>query len=170
MKPTHCYSHALHVSVALLFAATLAEARDFGVSTSSAGRGTKVTTERGGTAYVGPRGAAAESAGGKKAASGVRGSAYSGENVKAASGRRGSAAVTESGNVYARRNPVAVTAHPTAAAPTTVVAAPLPAGYIRTIPAGYRTVVYGGYNCYLVGGVYYRPVFYGGSTVYVVVP
>jgi hypothetical protein len=50
-----------------------------------------------------------------------------------------------------------------------VVAAPLPAGYVRVVPAGYRTVVYRGYNCRYVGGVYYRPVMYQGSAVYVVV-
>jgi len=43
-------------------------------------------------------------------------------------------------------------------------------GFIRTIPPGYRMAWYGGYNCYYAGGVYYRPEFYQGSTVYVVVP
>ncbi len=43
-------------------------------------------------------------------------------------------------------------------------------GYIHTIPPGYRMAWYGGYNCYFVGGVYYRPEFYEGRTVYVVVP
>ena len=52
---------------------------------------------------------------------------------------------------------------------TRPVAATHPAGYIRTVPVGYSTVVYGGYTCSYVGGVYYRPVFYGGETVYVVV-
>ena len=37
------------------------------------------------------------------------------------------------------------------------------------VPAGYTTVYYGGYNCFFVGGVYYRPEFYQGNTVYVVV-
>jgi len=46
----------------------------------------------------------------------------------------------------------------------------LPRGYVATIPVGYRPVVYGGYNCYYVGGVYYRPEFYQGDTVYVIVP
>ena len=45
-----------------------------------------------------------------------------------------------------------------------------PGGYIRHIPPGYRMAWYGGYNCYYTGGVYYRPTFYQGSTVYVVVP
>ena len=45
-----------------------------------------------------------------------------------------------------------------------------PGGFINTIPPGYRMAWYGGYNCYYVGGVYYRPEFYQGSTVYVVVP
>lgn len=46
---------------------------------------------------------------------------------------------------------------------------PYPGGYIHTLPVGYRPVVYGGYNCYYAGGVYYRPEFYQGSTVYIVV-
>jgi hypothetical protein len=45
----------------------------------------------------------------------------------------------------------------------------LPAGYYGAIPGAYRPVVYGGYNCYYAGGVYYRPAFYQGSTVYIVV-
>jgi len=45
----------------------------------------------------------------------------------------------------------------------------LPAGYYGTIPGAYRAVVYGGYNCYYSGGVYYRPAFYQGNTVYIVV-
>src|SRR4051812_11500323 len=108
---------------AFLFAAafialtTPGPARDFGVSTSSKGRGTKVETKRGGEAYVGPRGAAVETAGGTKAASGARGAAYSGENVSAAAGRRGAAYSGPNGSAAAVR--------------------PLPAGYIRTVPAGY---------------------------------
>jgi len=44
--------------------------------------------------------------------------------------------------------------------------------YIRlcACPLVFAVVLYGGYNCYYVDGVYYRPVFYGGQTVYVVVP
>ncbi|MFZ3374147.1 MAG: hypothetical protein WA183_01160 [Chthoniobacterales bacterium] len=45
----------------------------------------------------------------------------------------------------------------------------LPAGYYGAIPGAYQPVVYGGYNCYYAGGVYYRPAFYQGSTVYIVV-
>jgi hypothetical protein len=30
-------------------------------------------------------------------------------------------------------------------------------------------VYYGGYHCYYAGGVYYRPIFYQGNTVYIVV-
>jgi len=43
----------------------------------------------------------------------------------------------------------------------------LPNGYVRTVPAGYTTVVYNGSTCYFVNGVYYCPVFYQGTTVYV---
>jgi len=42
-------------------------------------------------------------------------------------------------------------------------------GYVRTIPANYQTVTYQGYTCYLANGTYYRPIFYQGGTVYVVV-
>lgn len=44
---------------------------------------------------------------------------------------------------------------------TTAVATTLPAGCIRVVPTGY--------TCSYVGGIYYRPVMYQGSTVYVVV-
>lgn len=157
MKTIPNYTHALLAGAALLLATTIAEARSYGVSTSSYGRGTKVETQRGGTAYVGPRGVAGETAGGSKYAAGRRGAAYSGPNSAGAVSRYGGAAVTTGGAVYTRP------------ATTTVVAATLPAGYIRVVPAGYRMVVYGGYNCYFVGGVYYRPVMYQGATVYVVV-
>lgn len=139
-----------------LLAAALApaDARDFGVSTSSYGRGTKIETNRGGTAYVGPRGVAGETAGGNQYAA----------------GRRGAAVSTDSGAYAARRYPVAPVAPAVRpVVPVAPVVAPLPAGYIRTIPVGGTTVVYGGYNCVFVGGVYYRPVIYGGSTVYVIV-
>lgn len=153
------------IAVALLALTSLATARDFGVSTSSKGRGTKIETERGGTAYVGPRGAAVETSRGTKAASGVRGSAYSGENVKAAEGRRGAAySGPNSSGVDTRR--VTTVEGPNNSA---VAVRPLPAGYIRTVPTGYSKVAYKGYNCLYVGGIYYRPVIYGGETVYVVV-
>jgi hypothetical protein len=45
----------------------------------------------------------------------------------------------------------------------------LPAGYYGAIPGAYRAVYYGGYNCYYAGGAYYRPAFYQGNTVYIVV-
>lgn len=160
---------ALHFTIALLSMLALAEARDFGVSTSSKGRGTKIETERGGTAYVGPRGVAAEGAKGNKAAANrYGGAAYSGPNSAGARNRYGGAtAVTNDGDVYRRGGGVA--AAPVAVAPVRAVA-PLPAGYIRTVPAGYTTVVRAGYTCMFVGGVYYRPVIYGGETVYIVVP
>lgn len=164
------YSSTLLAGAAFVFTAACVEARDFGVSTSSAGRGTKIETQRGGTAYVGPRGVAAEGAGGNKAAANrYGGAAYSGPNSAGARNRYGGAtAVTDSGDVYRRGGGVA--AAPVRVAPsTTVVTTTLPAGYIRTVPAGYTTVVYRGYTCRYVGGVYYRPVMYGGTTVYVVV-
>ena len=171
MKTTLHNSRALLAGAALLLTATLADARDYGVSSSSAGRGTKYETERGGTAYVGPRGVAAEGAKGNKAAAGrYGGAAYSGPTRAGAVNRYGGAtAVTNDGDVYRRGGGAVPATRPVAVSSTAVVAAPLPAGYIRVVPAGYRMVVYGGYNCYFVGGVYYRAVMYQGTTVYVVV-
>jgi hypothetical protein len=114
---------------------------------------------------------------------GPRGAAVVGEDRAAAVTRRGVAVSGPNGTAVARR-PVAVAPRPVVVAPApvvvaprpvvvapapVVVAAPLPAGYVRVVPAGYRTVVYRGYNCRYVGGVYYRPVMYQGSAVYVVV-
>jgi len=93
---------------------------------------------------------------------GPRGAAVVGEDRAAAVTRRGVAVSGPNGTAVARR-PVAVAPRPV------VVAAPLPAGYVRVVPAGYRTVAYRGYSCRYVGGVYYRPVMYQGSAVYVVV-
>jgi len=146
-------------ALALLALTTLGTARDFGVSTSSKGRGTKVETERGGTAYVGPRGAAVETSRGTKAASGARGAAYSGENVTAAAGRRGAAYSGPNSSGVSGRRVTAVEGPNNSA----VAVRPAP------LPSGYRTVAYKGYNCLFVGGVYYRPVIYGGETVYVIV-
>jgi hypothetical protein len=84
--------------------------------------------------------------GGSVAVAGPRGVAVAGPNGAIAVGRNGGVAVAQ--RSYAPCYPY---------------------GYVRVIPTGYTTVYYGGYNCYFVGGVYYRPEFYGGSTVYVVV-
>lgn len=117
---------------------------------------------------------------------GPRGAAVVGEDRAAAVTRRGVAVSGPNGTAVARRPvapapvvvaprpvvapaPVVVAPRPVVVAPAPVVAAPLPAGYVRVVPAGYRTVVYRGYNCRYVGGVYYRPVMYQGSAVYVVV-
>ena len=112
---------------------------------------------------------------------GPRGAAVVGEDRAAAVTRRGVAVSGPNGTAVARR-PVAVAPRPVVVAPApvvvaprpvvvapapVVVAAPLPAGYVRVVPAGYRTVAYRGYNCRYVGGVYYRPVMYQGSAVYV---
>jgi hypothetical protein len=164
MKMTLLNTHALIAGATLFITASVAEARSYGVSSSSVGRGTKYTSSRGGTAYAGPRGVAAQGANGRTAAVGQRGAAYAGPNGAAASGRYGTAAVTNNGTAYAGRYTASG-----AAVATRPVAAPLPAGYIRAVPAGSQTVFYGGYNCSYIGGVYYRPVFYGGATVYVVV-
>lgn len=172
MKSTFHLSTMLLAGAALILGPSITDARDYGVSSSSAGRGTKYTSERGGTAYVGPRGVAAEGAGGNKVAANRRGgAAYSGPNSAGAVNRYGGAtAVSNNGNVYRRGGGVA--ARPVAVRPVRVappVVTPLPAGYIRVVPPGYRRVVYRGYNCFYVGGIYYRPVMYQGTTVYVVV-
>lgn len=92
---------------------------------------------------------------------GPRGAAVVGNDRAVAVTRRGVAVAGPQGTAVARR--------PVAVAPRPVVVAPLPVGYIRVVPAGYRTVVYRGYPCRYVGGVYYRPVMYQGTTVYVTI-
>lgn len=88
--------------------------------------------------------------------------------VYGVAGPRGGAVVATRPAVVAR--PVVVAPRPVVVAPRPAVVAPvLPAGYVRVVPAGYRTVVYRGYNCRFVGGVYYRPVMYQGTSVWVVV-
>jgi len=171
MKTILFSSSAILAVTTLLVTASIADARgrgSYGVSSSSVGRGTEYTTERGGSAYVGPRGVAAEGANGRSAAVTERGAAYSGPNGAAVSGRHGAAAVTDNGAAYAGRYGAAAvtTGGAAAVAPRPV----LPAGYYSSIPAGYRVVAHAGYNCYYAGGVYYRTVFYGGNTVYVIVP
>lgn len=88
--------------------------------------------------------------------------------VYGVAGPRGGAVVATRPAVVAR--PVVVAPRPVVVAPRPVVVAPvLPSGYVRVVPAGYRTVMYRGYNCRFVGGVYYRPVMYQGTSVWVVV-
>jgi hypothetical protein len=59
-------------------------------------------------------------------------------------------------------------------APAVATAAPgvggLPHGYYTTIPSTAVQVMHRGSMCYAVAGVYYRPEYYLGSLVYVVVP
>ena len=42
--------------------------------------------------------------------------------------------------------------------------------YHSSIPSGYVNVYHGGYQCHYVGGIYYRPTYYNGALVYIVVP
>jgi len=147
-------SLALLAGALVVLSTTVATARPWGVSSYSAGRGTVYDTSRGGQAYVGPRGYAAEGANGRTAASGRYWGAYSGPNVNAGYTRYGAAYSAPNSAGYVARGGTAGYA----------------AGYVRTVPVGAQPVVYGGYNCYYAGGVYYRPVYYGGTVVYVVVP
>ncbi len=140
--------HTCLATAAILLAASTGYARDYGVSSHSAGRGTVYTDNRGGTAYVGPRGVAAQGADGRSAAATDRGVAASGPNGVAVSGRYSS------------------TANVGVAVKTTGVAV-LPTGYITAVPVTSHTFVVNGYNCYFINGIYYRPVFYGGTMVYV---
>jgi hypothetical protein len=171
MKTPLLSSLALLASAALLISLPSSYGREFGVSASSYGRGTTYTTSRGGQAYVGPRGAVGETAGGRYGAATDRGVAVAGPNGAAAAGRYGAVAAGPEGAAAVGRygGTTAVTTSSAAVVRTPAVAS-LPSGYIRTVPVGYTTVVYGGYSCMFVGGVYYRPVIYGGETVYVVVP
>jgi hypothetical protein len=106
---------------------------------------------------------------------GPRGAAVVGNDRAVAVTRRGVAVAGPNGVAVARRGvavaprAVVVTPSPIVVAPRPIVVAPLPVGYIRVVPAGYRTVVYRGYTCQYVGGVYYRPVMYQGTTVYVTI-
>ncbi len=99
---------------------------------------------------------------------GPRGAAVVGNDRAVAVTRRGVAVAGPNGVAVARRG-VAVAPRAVVVTPGPVVVAPLPAGYIRVVPTGYRTVVYRGYTCQYVGGVYYRPVMYQGTTVYVTI-
>lgn len=137
------------VAAALLAIAAVSHARDYGISSRSVGRGTYYTDNRGGSAYVGPRGFAAQGADGRTVAAADRGAAYAGPN----------------GAAYARGYGTTYTGG--AVVTGTTVAAPLPVGYITAVPVGAPTFVVSGYNCYFLNGIYYRPVFYGGTTVYV---
>jgi len=132
---------SLLTTTLILLAASAGHARDFGISSRSVGRGTVYTNDRGGSAYVGPRGVAAQGADGRSAAVVDRG-AYSNRSSAAYYGATGGAVVTAG-------------------------VAPLPAGYLAAVPAGAPTFVVSGYNCYFINGIYYRPVFYCGATVYV---
>lgn len=134
----------------VLLAASAGQARDYGVSSRSAGRGTVYTDNRGGSAYVGPNGVTALGANGRSAAVTDRGAAVVDPNGAAVSGRYGTAYYGGTGGAV-----------------VTTGVAPLPAGYITAVPVGAPTFAVSGYNCYFINGIYYRPVFYGGTTVYV---
>ncbi|HVE16411.1 MAG TPA: hypothetical protein VNB29_06725 [Chthoniobacterales bacterium] len=156
MKNLFSASRVLLAGTAILLTTSIASARTYGVSSHSAGRGTVYNTSRGGSAYVGPRGAAAQGANGRAAATGRYGSVYSGPNATAVSGHHYYGSTTSVG-------------HYSSTSVTHYGSTTVSGGYLRTVPVGARPVVYGGYHCYVAGGVYYRPVFYGGTTVYVVV-
>ena len=136
-------------TAAVLLAATIAHARDYGVSSRSAGRGTVYSDNRGGSAYVGPRGVAVQGADGRSAAATDRGAAVVSDNRAAYA--RGYGTAYSSGTVVT----------------TGAVAAPLPAGYITGIPPNAPTFNISGTTCYFINGIYYHAVFYAGSTVYV---
>ena len=91
------------------------------------------------------------------------GRAYVGPNGVAVQGENGRTAVaTRDGAAYVGPNGAAVVHGDRDAG---VISGP----YIRAIPANAALCYYGGYNCYYVNGAYYRPTFYEGDTVYVVV-
>ncbi|HSI83289.1 MAG: hypothetical protein ACAI35_18640 [Candidatus Methylacidiphilales bacterium] len=155
-------------------------------SVGHAERGTKYTTSRGGSAYVGPNGVAARGANGnsavktdngttataRKNANGSTtyntsngGKAYVGPNGAAAKGPNGNTgAVVNNGNgnnyqgsgTYVKTTTVRYNSS-------------YPQGYYTSVPPGYQRVYYGGYQCYYVGGVYYRSVVSQGTTVFIVV-
>ena len=134
MKTFLPISRAALALAALALGITAADARPYGVSSYSAGRGTVYNTSRGGSAYVGPRGFAAEGANGRTAAAGRYGAAYSGP--------QGAGAVRY-GGAYAGG-----------------YVHTLPAGYRPVVYGGYncyyaggvyyRPVIYGGTTVYVV--------------------
>ena len=71
----------------------------------------------------------------------------------------------------ATRRTVVTTGSTTVARRTTVVTTgghpALCPGCIGALPGGYRAVVVSGTRYYVAGGIYYRPQFYQGRTVYV---
>ena len=159
------------------------------VSSSSNGRGTEYSTSRGGSAYVGPHGAAAKGANGNSAAATKNGTtatgksngyggtnystsnggkAYVGPNGAAAKGPNGNAAVATR-NGYATSTGNGSTSYNSYHGTSVHYNSSYPHGYYSSVPPGYRHVYYGGYNCYYVGGIYYRPTYYQGTTIYIVV-
>ncbi len=82
--------------------------------------------------------------------------------------------VGENDNTYVDSNvpdPSGQNTPPPMAKPTTVPDGddiPMNA-YSSSIPADYKVVTFQGQPCYLANGVYYRPLFYNGGTVYVTV-
>ncbi len=138
------------------------------------------SNNRGGTAYVGPNGSAAKGANGNSyahnrntgnSATGTKnangsttyngsngGTAYKGQNGYAYHGANGNYGAgnyhgsSVSGNSYYRGGGYYGNSY-----------------YRSTIPSGYVNVYHGGYQCHYVGGVYYRPVYYNGVRIYVVV-
>lgn len=80
----------------------------------------------------------------------------------------------KSQSVYgvATRRTVVTTGSTTVARRTTVVTTgrsypALCPGCIGALPGGYRVTVVSGTRYYVAGGIYYRPQFYQGRTVYV---
>jgi hypothetical protein len=140
-----------HLAIAaLILASCAAHARDYGVSGRSAGRGAVYSDNRGGSAYVGPRGVAVQGADGRTAVATDRGAAIYGDNRAVYA--TGYGAATYAGS---------------AVVTTGTTAAPLPAGYITDIPPNAPTFIISGTTCYFINGIYYHAVFYAGSTVYV---
>ena len=155
MKTMLIPSRALLACAALILTVPHADARVYGVSASSAGRGTVYHGSGGGSAYVGPRGAVAQGPNGNVAAANRYGGAVAaGPNGAVARGATAGLPRWRRMAAWSRRAP-----WPPRCLPATS----------GRFPPATAPVYYGGYNCMFVGGVYYRPVMYQGATVYVVV-
>src|SRR5688572_29206670 len=80
-------------------------------------------------------------------------------------------AISQSIYGVSTRRTVVTTGSATVARRTTVVTTgghpALCPGCIGVLPGGYRAVVVSGTRYYVAGGIYYRPQFYQGRTVYV---
>jgi len=135
----------------------------------SQAHGTEYTNNRGGSAYVGANGVAAKGANGNTYAHN-RNTGASATGTKNANGST-SYHTSNGGNAYVGQNGAAYHGANGYYGATNYHGSSVSGNsyYHSSIPSGYVNVYHGGYQCHYVGGVYYRPLYYNGALVYVVV-